>query len=293
MPRNTKINLEIIDIFQKMVKEENMLLACTDEDLVIMLNERLFVEHRISYRTFQRYKCRAIKNAHIPDADPLYCDLFFILRQAYVELRRQMLKAMQADTYSARRYTWIMERKFREWNLKWNAPLDEVEDDEEGPIIEDEVHYPTLVGKYHDINNTERPKDIMPVHYAVFNRYVLPNPDYDGEEDDNTREIQRMWDYLKETERQDAVDEMKRQERLKEAKRKREEEDPDYKPTVVEVVDDGTLEPIDPWAGIAIDDDDIPEGMDDWRPTPSPEELIDAEAQRLRQKYVLLKKKTG
>ena len=151
-----------------------MLLACTDEDLVIMLNEKLFVEHRISYRTFQRYKRRAMKSAAIPDADPLYLDLFFILKQAYVELRRQMLKAMQADSYRARRYTWIMERKFREWNLKWNAPVEEVDDDDEGPIIEEEVHYPTLVGKYHDINNTERPKDIMPVHYAVFNRYVLP-----------------------------------------------------------------------------------------------------------------------
>ena len=133
----------------------------------------------------------------------------------------------------------------------------------------------------------------MPVHYAVFNRYVLPNPDYDGEEDDNTREIQRMWDYLKETEKQDAEDELKRQERLLEAQRKHAEDDPDYKPAAIGVVGDDTLEPIDPWAGIAIDDDDIPEGMDDWHPTPSREELLEQEAQRLRQKYALQKKRGG
>lgn len=298
MPRNTKINLEIIDIFRKMVAEENMLLACTDEDLVIMLNERLFVEHRISYRTFQRYKRRALKNTQIPDADPLYLDLFFILRRAYVELRIQMLKAMQADSYSARRYAWIMERKFKEWNLKWNAPEEEIDDDE-GPIVEEETHYPTLVGKYHDINNTERPKDIMPVHYAVFNKYVVPNPDYDGDEDDNTREINRMWEYLKETERKDAEDELKRQERLLEMKRQREEQADNVPYTgqrdgaAQATKPNEAVDETDPWADIALAKDDLPEGMIDWWDEPNEEERLQAEAQRIRDKYVKQRKRCG
>lgn len=260
-----------------------MLLACTDEDLVIMLNEKLFVEHRISYRTFQRYKRRALKSMEIPDADPLYCDLFFILRQAYVNLRQQMLHAIQEDRIGSRRYMWILERKFREWNLRYN-PIDDPieEDDETGPIIEETYRYPTLLGDYCDINNDERPKDIMPVHYAVFNKYVVPNPDYDGDEDDNTREIKRMWDYLQETIAKDAEDDRLREQRILENRRLREEKQKAEAEKETEVPNE-LLPENDQHAGTDTDEDQQ-DDTDHWPPKPTEEEWVAAQAQRLRAK---------
>lgn len=171
------------------------MLACTDEDLVMMLNEELFVEHRISYRTFQRYKSRAAKQLAIPDADPLYLDLLTIIRKAYVRLRQQLIGAILKDKGGARRYMWVLERKFKEWNLRWVPPTEEYAEDPEEPIMEEgETRYPTMDGQYYNLNHPERPKDIAPVHHAVYQGYVVPNPDYDGEEDDNTRAIKEMWE---------------------------------------------------------------------------------------------------
>ncbi|CAN5400121.1 hypothetical protein BH09BAC1_BH09BAC1_02780 [soil metagenome] len=195
--RPPKINREIIDIFRNLVKEENLLLACTDEDMVAMLNEELFVEHRINYRTFQRYKARAIKEQNIPDADPLYLDLINILRMGYVRLRQQLLTAILKDHITAKRYMWVLERKFREWNIRAIPPVVvEEEQNEEEPILERTDQYPTITGNYYDLHHTERPKDISPVHHAVYQGYVIPNPNYEGPEDDTTRAIKRMTDML-------------------------------------------------------------------------------------------------
>ncbi len=198
MPRPPKINREILDIFRRLVKEENLLLAATDEDMVMMLNEELFVEHRISYRTFQRYKSRALRQMAIPDADPLYIDLFTILRTGYVRLRQQLLSAMIQDNIGSKRYMWILERKFKEWNLRWTPPETELEENPEEPIVEDTDNYPTLTGDYYDLNLDTRPKDIAPVHHAIYQGYVVPNPNYDGEEDDTTRAIKAMCEFMAE-----------------------------------------------------------------------------------------------
>jgi hypothetical protein len=229
MPRTPKINQEILDIFKNLLKEQNLLLACTDEDMVMMLNDNLFVEHRISYRTFQRYKRRAIREENIPDADPLYIDLLHMLRKAYVKLRQQLLTAIIDDHVGAKRFMWILERKFKEWNLRWSAPAEkqvaeEAEDNTDEPIKENEDRYPTLIGSYCDKDNPERPKDIMPVHYAVFNKYVIPNPEYDGDEDDNTREIKRMWDFLQKMNAEAAEEERTREQRILENQQRRAEQ---------------------------------------------------------------------
>lgn len=191
--RPPKINREIIDIFRNLVKEENLLLACTDEDMVTMLNEELFVEHRISYRTFQRYKARALKEQSIPDADPLYLDLVNILKIGYSRLRQQLLTAILKDPISGKRYMWVLERKFREWNIRALPPVPAViEDNLAEPIADRTEHYPTITGTYYDLDHTERPKDISPAHHAVYQGYVIPNPDYEGPEDDTTRAIKEM-----------------------------------------------------------------------------------------------------
>lgn len=218
MPRNHKICHEILEIFQKLIAEENLLLACTDEDLVHLLNQKLFVEHRISYRTFQRYKRRALREAAIPNADPLYIDLFLLLKSAYVKLRQQLLTAIYKDHGSAKRYMWILERKFKEWNIKWE-PKDNLDSDEdmEGPIDEQLELYPTYIGTYHDPEHMERPKDIAPVHHAIYQGYVIPNPEYDGDEDDTTRAIRSMWQSVleqrMEDERREALMAQRRAER--------------------------------------------------------------------------------
>jgi hypothetical protein len=198
MPRPPKINREILDIFRNLVKEENLLLACSDEDMVMMLNEELFVEHRISYRTFQRYKSRALRQMAIPDADPLYIDLFTILRTGYVRLRQQLLGAIIKDNIGAKRYMWILERKFKEWNIRWVAPEVELNENPEEPIADDVDCYPTLTGHYYDLNLDEQPKDISPAHHAIFQGYVLPNPNYQGDEDDTTRAIKAMCAFMDE-----------------------------------------------------------------------------------------------
>ena len=122
------------------------------------------------------------------------------------------------DRIGANRCMWILERKFKDWNLRWNPMVEEHEaENPDEEIVEDatEYQYPTLIGPYLDVDNTERPKDIMPVHHAVFNKYVIPNPDYDGDEDDNTREIAKMWALRIKMDEESAYEFEHREERLR------------------------------------------------------------------------------
>jgi len=154
----------------------------------------------------------------IPNADPLYIDLYWLLKSAYINLRKQLLHSINTNPGGARRQMWVLERKFKEWNIKWEPPQDNSDNDLEGPIEEELMQYPTYIGTYHDPEHAERPKDISPVNHAVYQGYVIPNPDYEGEEDDTTRAIAGMWQMLQEQRMEEAerhaLLERKRAERL-------------------------------------------------------------------------------
>ncbi|CAN5278286.1 hypothetical protein BH10PSE19_BH10PSE19_22340 [soil metagenome] len=98
----------------------------------------------------------------------------------------------------------------------------------EGAIIEEMERYPTYVGSYNDPHHPERPKDISLVHHGVYQGYVIPNPDYNGDEDDNTHAIKQMWNLLQEQRMEHdarmALIEQRRVERQRQEEEKRQQE---------------------------------------------------------------------
>jgi hypothetical protein len=136
--KNTKgtrvLGISKFDTFLGAVKEllpesgdwNSWVVACTDEDLLFMLNAKLAPEHRISEQTWRRYK-RGEAGASKVDVECL--DVFVsAYKRAVIGMKRVCMQNLQDDVPGGwQRYAWILERKFDEWNLRTKT-VDETPD---------------------------------------------------------------------------------------------------------------------------------------------------------------------
>jgi len=56
MARPTKLTQKLLDKFQEVLEENQNTLLCTDEELLMLLNEKLEEKEQISEDSFERYK---------------------------------------------------------------------------------------------------------------------------------------------------------------------------------------------------------------------------------------------
>ena len=133
MARPTKFGPHVLEAFKAVLNKENNVLCLTDEDLFFELNDQLETHQQISYRTFQRYKA-LVQHYGIDDGfpnsddyryseyyDPVYQELYKLFRRALILQKRELMKKMLEDDKNWRKWQWILERKFREWNVRWNT----------------------------------------------------------------------------------------------------------------------------------------------------------------------------
>ena len=114
--RPSKLKQEIIDVFKDVAESE--ILYCTDEELVMLVNDQLPKESKIDYSTFKNWKAGTQKD------NPLYQEFLAVVKKALQKEKKNLLDKLQKDKQAWQRYAWILERKYTEWNLKHVQEID-------------------------------------------------------------------------------------------------------------------------------------------------------------------------
>jgi hypothetical protein len=115
--RPPKLTQNVLDSIEQVINES--ILICTDEELVIAINELLPEEERFSYEAFSKWK-RGLSQQN----NPLYPQFLRIIKKALVAEKSRLLKLLESDKTQWQRYAWILERKFDEWNIKTKSEVD-------------------------------------------------------------------------------------------------------------------------------------------------------------------------
>ena len=133
--RPTKLTQRVISIFNEVLATDHNSLVCTDEELCILVNDRLNEHERISYRSFQRYKAKAMKmateeeeqqeaaeneaaKAKADDNTWLYQKLYVLWRKAIIKQKNQLMTLVLDAKQGWQRFKWLLEKKMEEWQPK-------------------------------------------------------------------------------------------------------------------------------------------------------------------------------
>ena len=113
----SKLNEDVLQAISQVVDEN--ILICTDEELVIAVNDLLPEDKRFTYEAFSKWK-RGLSQVD----NPLYPSFLRLIKKALVNEKKRLLKLLESDKNSWQRYAWILERKFDEWNIKNKSEVD-------------------------------------------------------------------------------------------------------------------------------------------------------------------------
>ena len=91
--------------------------ACTDEDLLFMVNQKLPEEQRVSTTSWKDYKAGNLPTSHV---DYRCVEQFFgSYKKALVGQKRLIADNLASDSPGAwQKWAWLLERKFDEFNLR-------------------------------------------------------------------------------------------------------------------------------------------------------------------------------
>lgn len=106
--------------FQKVAEEiiYSNILACTDEDILFLINEKLDESEKITSRTWKNWK------AGKQDDDDRNSWFFPLIKKALVIEKNNLLNSLKTDDKAWQRWAWIIERKFDEWNIRQKSEQD-------------------------------------------------------------------------------------------------------------------------------------------------------------------------
>lgn len=108
--RPTKLN-NWLEAFKEIVSDGFNAVYLTDEELLILTNDRLPEVDQVSDRTFKSWKSGDIQDQLLDEFLPLY-------KKALIEQKKALFERMEGDDDKWQKWAWIIERKFAEWNLK-------------------------------------------------------------------------------------------------------------------------------------------------------------------------------
>lgn len=114
--RPSKIN-KFVEATREVFKEnEGGIFVYTDEDLLFLVNEKLEPDDQITDRTFQNYKAK-LKEGKIEELSVEFLEFFRLIKRALMMEKKNILLALAEEKGQWTKWAWIMERKFKEWNL--------------------------------------------------------------------------------------------------------------------------------------------------------------------------------
>ena len=126
--RPTKLTEKVLATFSEVLAQDHVMTVCTDEEICILVNQYLEPEEQISYRTFQRYKAKAMKGVDVEEVGEemaeLYHELYRLWRLAVIAQKRLLAESIQMAKTGWQRFKWLLEKKMQEW-----AEVPQVEDE--------------------------------------------------------------------------------------------------------------------------------------------------------------------
>ena len=96
----------------------------TDKDLVQLINQKLPENEKISDRTFKRWKEKADEE---DESENGILERTFVplLKKAKIIQKQQLFERLFNCESGWQRYAWILERKYREWNIRHSEDFQE------------------------------------------------------------------------------------------------------------------------------------------------------------------------
>ena len=112
-----KLTDKVLIAINKVIDEN--ILICTDEELVIAINDELPEDERFTYEAFSKWK-RGLSQTN----NPYYPDFLRLIKKALINEKKRLLNLLEKDDKQWQRFAWILERKFDEWNIKTKSEID-------------------------------------------------------------------------------------------------------------------------------------------------------------------------
>ncbi len=112
-----KLTGNVLTAINKVIDEN--ILICTDEELVIEINNELPEDERFTYEAFSKWK-RGLSQIN----NPYYPEFLRLIKKALIREKKRLLNLLEKDDKQWQRFAWILERKFDEWNIKTKSEID-------------------------------------------------------------------------------------------------------------------------------------------------------------------------
>jgi hypothetical protein len=123
--RNTKINDNIINAFKEVLDDGMNALIMTDEELCILVNEKLSDEDKFAYSTFKNWKSKNKDNLEDKTSRynvDKYKEILALIKKALIIQKDNLFKRLGCDK-DWTKWAWIIERKFDAWNIRYKAEI--------------------------------------------------------------------------------------------------------------------------------------------------------------------------
>lgn len=122
--RPTKINDNIINAFEDVLSEGMNALIMTDEELCILVNEKLSEEDRFHYSSFQKWKAlhksKDLRNETAEYNIEKYKKILLIIKKALLIQKNNLFNKLSTEKEWTK-WAWIIERKFDAWNIRYKT----------------------------------------------------------------------------------------------------------------------------------------------------------------------------
>lgn len=121
--RPTKLTTDFLAAAEAVLNKDINAIICTDEELLMLINERLEVSARIDERTLERWKVKN-KDGQSETEDIIGVEFCRLIKKALSAQKANLFEKLR-NTPDAnwQRFAWIIERKFDAWNIRNKSEL--------------------------------------------------------------------------------------------------------------------------------------------------------------------------
>ncbi len=120
--RPTKLTADFISAAEIVLSQDINAIIYTDEELLMLINERLEESARIDYATFKRWKAKN-KDGQTDILDVIGIRFCALIKSALAKQKSSLFDRLRTSDEHWQRWAWIIERKFNEWNIRVHHEL--------------------------------------------------------------------------------------------------------------------------------------------------------------------------
>ena len=117
--RPSKI-IKWVEAFKEVIEDSYNALLCTDEELIMLVNEKLPEWEQIHESSFQKWKAWRVSEEN----QDVYQEFLRLYKKALIRERKSLMIKFQSDEWQWQKWAWIIERKFDEWNIRMKSEVD-------------------------------------------------------------------------------------------------------------------------------------------------------------------------